>query len=498
MQLGRLVARINELGAINMKKKFGNKWTSTGVTIGQGGQAQILEVINVQDGQKYALKLLTNIRRKDRLDLEISVSKSAFRQGCKVIEIVDDYITSEPEARKSWYVMPISNPLSKKIFEEKYYQGNFKLVLTDFNKIAKAVLELHAKEITHRDLKPENLFYEANNILLGDLGLCLPLYEMEEKDRLSGELERIGSIHYTPIEAFHKNPIDGKQKAYDLYALGKILYLMISGKILPGFNNPLDSEFNLVSVYNIPAIHNINLLLKKLLSNDPSQRIEVAEILIERIEEIIKDAEIKNDSSGLKKFQIELMEASAKMAEKIVANNPIPVIEAKSSNSQVDEIKSEVLRKIKENEYYEELVKHFKEYHTDQIDFILNENDNSMKGLLTGPYVKSHKALEPLEDLGKPKRSEKEVGFSIKFTNKLNSKIPDLTFTGTIEEKEGKIYLSGGTIEKDKTTLFIDLIEKNVFFFEITQGDTMNSAISGITSSLKKYCELVIKTIKTK
>lgn len=479
-----------------MKKQFGDKWIPTGKTIGQGGQAQILEVKNNVNNKIYALKLLTNIKRKDRIDLEISVSKSAFRQGCKVIEIVDDYIISEPKAKKPWYIMPISTPLSKRIFDEHFYKNNFKVALEDFYKIAKSVLELHNKEITHRDLKPDNLFYEDGEIILGDLGLCLPLYEMEEKDRLSGELERIGSIHYTPIEAFQKNPIDGKQKAYDIYALGKILYLMLAGKILPGFSNPLETEFNLISIYNIPAIHNINLLLKKMLHNDPEQRMEVASILLERIENIINDIEIGNDTSGLKQFQIELMEASAKMTEKIVINKPKPTIDSENKYSQLEEIKKELLNKLKTNVYYIELEKHFKEFQTDQVDFILSENDNFLKGQLTGPFVKSHKALEPLEDLGKPKRSEKEIGFSIQFKNKANIDVPDLTFAITIEEKESEIFICGGVIEKEKQNQFIDLIEETIFIFEITNEGTLNSSISGIHDSMRKYCEIIIQTIK--
>lgn len=477
-------------------KKYGTKWVATGETIGQGGQAQILEVINSEDQKKYALKLLTNIKRKDRLDLEISVSKSAFRQGCKVIEIVDDYITSDPEAKRPWYVMPISNPLSKKIFEEKYYEGNFKLALTDFYKIASAVLELHSKEITHRDLKPDNLFYEPKDILLGDLGLCLPLYEMEEKDRLSGELERIGSIHYTPIEAFQKNPIDAKQKAYDIYALGKILYLMLSGKILPGFTNPLDSEYNLINTYNLPATHNINLLLKKLLHNDPEQRLEVSSNLLTRLTDIINESTPNHNSSDLKKFQLDLMEASSKMATKIVSAKSTPVIELKNNNSQLEEIKNTITQRIKANEFYLELTKHFKEYHSDQIDFVFNESDNSLKGMLVAPFVKSRKALEPLEDIGKPKRPDKEIGFTIRFNHKTNSHIPEMLFACTIEEKDNKIFISGGAINKNKTDHYIDLIESNIFFFEIVERDTLDNAISGILESVKKYCNLIIKTIK--
>ena len=479
-----------------MRKKFGINWTTTGKTIGQGGQAQILEVINEEDKNKYALKLLTNIKRKDRLDLEISVSKSAFRQGCKVIEIIDDYIANDSKAKRPWYVMPISNPLSKKIFKEKYYQGDFKLALTDFGRIANAVLELHSKEITHRDLKPDNLFYEPEHILLGDLGLCLPLYEMEEKDRLSGELERIGSIHYTPMEAFQKNPIDAKQKAYDIYALGKILYLMLSGKILPGFTNPLETEYNLISVHNIPAIHNINLLLKKMLHSDPEQRLEVSGIILARIDDIINEANLFNEPAGLKKFQLELMAASSTMATKIVSSKSEPTIELKNKNSQLEGIKTTVTQKINENEYYQELTKHFKEYHSDQIEFVLNEGDNSLKSMLVAPFVKSRKALEPLEDVGKPKRSEKESGFTIRFSNKLDTSIPELIFACTVEEKDSKIFISGGTIEKNKTTQYVDLIESHIFFFEIAQKDTLDGAISGIMNALRKYSELIIKTIK--
>ena len=86
------------------------RWKRTGGTIGAGGQAQILVVID-QSGElegEFAMKVLTNRSRIDRLDLEISTTKSLYRGGARVLPILYDYTTGElgPKERP-WFITPI-------------------------------------------------------------------------------------------------------------------------------------------------------------------------------------------------------------------------------------------------------------------------------------------------------------------------------------------------------------------------------------------------------
>lgn len=87
------------------------RWKRTSRTLGQGGQAQVVVVVDstgTLQGE-YALKVLSNVQRTPRLDLEINTTKSLSQLGAPVLPIVDDYIVSEPDALHPWYVSPVAD-----------------------------------------------------------------------------------------------------------------------------------------------------------------------------------------------------------------------------------------------------------------------------------------------------------------------------------------------------------------------------------------------------
>ena len=89
--------------------------------------------------------------------------------------------------------------------------------------IAAGVAYLHDHGIVHRDLKPGNIFRDDGLVKLGDYGLS----KFISCSRRSGQTESIGTVHYMAPEV--ANGRYGKE--IDIYALGIILYEMLTGHV---------------------------------------------------------------------------------------------------------------------------------------------------------------------------------------------------------------------------------------------------------------------------
>jgi serine/threonine protein kinase len=92
--------------------------------------------------------------------------------------------------------------------------------------ICSALSHAHQVGIIHRDLKPANLFLSADgHVKVGDFGLARDLYS----SRLTADGQTVGTCRYMPPEQITGE--DDLSGAVDLYALGCILYEMLTGHV---------------------------------------------------------------------------------------------------------------------------------------------------------------------------------------------------------------------------------------------------------------------------
>jgi len=91
-----------------------------------------------------------------------------------------------------------------------------------FHGIASALECLHAQNIVHRDLKPENIFLDGNCVKVGDYGLAKHI-SMSDAGK---QTMNLGTVHYMAPE-IATGVYDHR---VDIYALGVILYEMLTGR----------------------------------------------------------------------------------------------------------------------------------------------------------------------------------------------------------------------------------------------------------------------------
>jgi hypothetical protein len=130
-----------------------------------------------------------------------------------------------------------------------------------------ALVQLHKRGVSHCDVKPDNVLRVRGNWQLGDMGLATPSAQMGA--------ER-GTLAFFPPEGPH-------DQTADLYALGKTLYLLLTGAGLERFTEFADGTLE------IPGRDARSTRLRQIILRachpDPGQRFPSAAAMLAALDE---------------------------------------------------------------------------------------------------------------------------------------------------------------------------------------------------------------------
>lgn len=260
--------------------------------LGRGGMAVVYEV-RASDGRTGALKLV-HPRGGDRAEVE-----ERFRRELRaasrlhhpnIVAVLD----SGAWEGRDWFVMELVEGRDLRVEVEAWERDppadrwlRARQITAD---VARALTAVHAAGLVHRDLTPGNVMIRADGrAQLVDFGVAKETTALVPGgEELTSHGELLGTVAWMAPEQIAGDSVDARA---DLYSLGAILYLMLTGRrpfharTLAGYldkhlHRPVRPPRELVPA--IPA--DLDEMCVRCLQKDPAQRFSSARHVLHALE----------------------------------------------------------------------------------------------------------------------------------------------------------------------------------------------------------------------
>jgi len=262
--------------------------------IGVGGMARVFKAWDTALDRPVAVKVLhehlaLDPTFKERFEREAKVVASLSHPN--IVQIYDYGVINDKGRTYSYMVMPyIPDKTLKDVLEEHAARAqrlDRSRILAITRSIADALTYAHGRGMVHRDVKPGNiLFNEQGQAVLTDFGIA----RLAESAQLTQEGATVGTPAYLSPEQAAGIPVDAKS---DIYALGIILYEMITGYppftgestlsiILKHLNETVPSLSERVGVSN----PDLDVVIFKALAKNANDRYQTATDLAADLERV--------------------------------------------------------------------------------------------------------------------------------------------------------------------------------------------------------------------
>jgi TolB-like protein/predicted Ser/Thr protein kinase len=259
--------------------------------LGEGGMGVVYKAEDLTLGRTVALKFLPpdSVAIEDdraRLVHEARAAAALLHPNiCPVYEI------AEAEGR----IFIAMACIEGRSLKDRIAEGPLPLseALSIARQIGEAVAAAHAKGIIHRDIKPGNVmvFPDGRPVLM-DFGLA----KVSGTTKLTRTGTTMGTVAYMSPEQVQGRVVDHRA---DIWALGVVLYEMVSGKV------PFGGEYEAALLYSIlnedpeslsgegkevPA--GLDGIIAKALEKDPGKRYQQAQEFVAHVAALAQDSQV--------------------------------------------------------------------------------------------------------------------------------------------------------------------------------------------------------------
>jgi tetratricopeptide (TPR) repeat protein/tRNA A-37 threonylcarbamoyl transferase component Bud32 len=207
-------------------QRFGNRYTIV-EEVGAGGMGHVYKAIDRQLGKTVALKLVRPAAAgqglaRERFRRELSLAQAVTHPNvCRVHDLgeIDGALYISMEFVEGQTLDDLIQSVGHLSAKQTVALGR---------QACAGLQAIHERGIVHRDLKPGNIMVDrSGHAILMDFGLAFH----QGRDRLTGAGSVLGTLAYLSPEQARGRTTDHRS---DLYALGLILFEMLTGRRPPG------------------------------------------------------------------------------------------------------------------------------------------------------------------------------------------------------------------------------------------------------------------------
>jgi serine/threonine-protein kinase len=264
----------------------------------RSGMASIFRAEDLHSGRPVAIKVPHPQMESDpalfeRFRCEQKIGKKLEHPA--VVKVLSDDGQSRPYIVMEW----VKGRLLRQVLND-----HRKLSAERATRIALRICDaldyIHRQGVVHCDLKPENIIIEDDDhIKLIDFGIASDA--RARPTEFAGNSQRMGTPEYISPEQVNKTPGDARS---DLYALGVMLYEMLTGKVPFTGPNPLAVMNDRLQNNPVPPReidpeipHQLQEIIYRALERDPSQRYSSAR-------ELAWDLEHQSQVSAVERIEL--------------------------------------------------------------------------------------------------------------------------------------------------------------------------------------------------
>jgi serine/threonine-protein kinase len=241
-----------------------------------GGMASVYRAREVDTGRVVAIKVLSQI-----LSMDPAYVARFKNEADQVLRLAHPNIVPIEyfgvEKPYTYFVMPLYKGSLRdalKLYKRLAPESALDITI----QIASALTAVHALGLIHRDIKPDNILLSADRALLTDFGIVRQIQFTGdgEPPTLAGSGLPIGTPQYMSPEQLASQRVD--QRA-DLYALGAVLYEMLTGQAPHGGDSPYTIASRVLTDPIVPPSRlspaipaELNAVVMRALARNPADR----------------------------------------------------------------------------------------------------------------------------------------------------------------------------------------------------------------------------------
>lgn len=247
--------------------------------IGGGGMGEVYRAVLTARGRVVAMKVVSGRLTRDpevtaRFEAEVSALSQLDHPN--VVQVLDH---GETVNGRHFLVMEYVEgcDLRRLLRAQRLDMDR---ALDIFLKVCAGVIHAHEHEFVHRDIKPANILIGADGtVKVADFGLAKTLEEDSDSYSFTQTRDTFGTPYYVAPEVTRS--AGNADKRADVYALGVLLYELLTGSVPMG-------QFTLLSK-KTGLNKKIDTIVRHALADDPQRRLASVEEMANGVKKIAED-----------------------------------------------------------------------------------------------------------------------------------------------------------------------------------------------------------------